>query len=89
MIGIAGERATFLVSSLASWKPFPDTNAALERLRDAGYQLGILSNIDDELIRDALEKGISGRGELKEKDVLDREHPRWKLPSERPVRCTP
>lgn len=48
---LASERATFLVSSLASWKPFPDTNAALERLRDAGYRLGILSNIDDELIR--------------------------------------
>ena len=45
------ERATFLASSLASWKPFPDTNAALERLRGTGYRLGILSNIDDELIR--------------------------------------
>ncbi len=48
---LADEHATFLVSSLASWKPFPDTNAALERLRDAGYRLGILSNIDDDLIR--------------------------------------
>ena len=48
---LAGERATFLASSLASWKPFPDTNAALERLRGAGYRLGILSNIDEELIR--------------------------------------
>jgi len=47
---LAYERGTFLVSSLASWKPFPDTNAALERLRDAGYRLGILSNTDDDLI---------------------------------------
>lgn len=47
---LAFERGTFLVSSIAHWKPFADTNAALERLRDAGYRLGILSNIDDDLI---------------------------------------
>ena len=41
---------TFLPESLPSWKPFPDTNAALERLRAAGYRLGILSNVDDDLI---------------------------------------
>jgi len=48
---LAFERGTFLVNSLPSWKPFPDTNAALERLRDAGYRLGILSNVDDDLLR--------------------------------------
>jgi 2-haloacid dehalogenase/putative hydrolase of the HAD superfamily len=47
---LAYERGTFLVTAIASWKPFPDTNAALERLRDAGYKLGILSNVDDDLI---------------------------------------
>lgn len=47
---LAYERATFLVTSLTSWKPFADTNAALERLRAAGYRLGILSNVDDDLI---------------------------------------
>jgi len=47
---LAYERATFLISSIASWQPFPDTNAALQRLRDAGYQLGILSNVDDDLL---------------------------------------
>lgn len=47
---LAYERGTFLVSALGSWKPFPDTNAALERLRQAGYRLGILSNVDDGLI---------------------------------------
>jgi len=47
---LASERATFLADSLADWQPFPDTNAALERLRDAGYRLGILSNVDDELL---------------------------------------
>jgi 2-haloalkanoic acid dehalogenase type II len=47
---LASERGTFLVDSMASWKPFPDTNPALERLRAAGYKLGILSNVDDDLL---------------------------------------
>lgn len=46
---LAYERGTFLVTSLPSWKPFSDTNPALERLRDAGYKLGVLSNVDDDL----------------------------------------
>jgi 2-haloalkanoic acid dehalogenase type II len=46
---VTRDRATFLASSLPRWTPFADTNAALERLRAAGYQLGILSNIDDDL----------------------------------------
>jgi len=41
---------SFLAESLPSWTPFPDTNAALERLRAAGYRLGILSNVDDDLL---------------------------------------
>lgn len=40
----------FLPKSLPQWKPFPDTNAALERLTAAGYKLGILSNTDDDLL---------------------------------------
>jgi 2-haloalkanoic acid dehalogenase type II len=40
----------FLAESLASWQPFPDTNPALERLRQAGARLGILSNVDDDLL---------------------------------------
>ncbi|HEX9986385.1 MAG TPA: HAD family hydrolase [Thermoanaerobaculia bacterium] len=47
---LAYERAGFLVASLPAWKPFPDTNAALERLRAAGFRLGILSNIDNDLL---------------------------------------
>lgn len=47
---LAFERGTFLVTSIASWKPFPDTNPALERLRAAGYKLGILSNVDNDLL---------------------------------------
>ena len=39
----------FLAESLPSWPPFPDTNAALERLARSGVRLGILSNVDDDL----------------------------------------
>jgi 2-haloalkanoic acid dehalogenase type II len=44
------QRAAFLAESLPGWRPFPDTNPALERLARAGYALGILSNVDDDLL---------------------------------------
>jgi 2-haloacid dehalogenase/putative hydrolase of the HAD superfamily len=43
-------RARFLPESLGDWPPFSDTNPALQRLAAAGYRLGILSNVDDELL---------------------------------------
>lgn len=47
---LAPERAGFLAESLPSWQPFADTNPALERLVAADCKLGILSNIDDDLL---------------------------------------
>ncbi|HEY6065302.1 MAG TPA: HAD-IA family hydrolase [Thermoanaerobaculia bacterium] len=47
---LAPDRARFLPDSLAEWKPFSDTNAALERLAASGLRLGILSNVDDDLL---------------------------------------
>lgn len=47
---IPEERAGFLAESLPSWPPFPDTNPALARLAAAGVKLGILSNVDDDLL---------------------------------------
>lgn len=47
---VTEEQATMLSASLPSWPPFADTNRALERLASAGIRLGILSNIDDDLI---------------------------------------
>lgn len=44
------ERCGFLAESLPSWLPFPDTNSSLERLRGLGITLGILSNVDDDLL---------------------------------------
>jgi 2-haloacid dehalogenase/putative hydrolase of the HAD superfamily len=49
------ERAGFLASSLPEWPQFADTNTALQRLKDEGYRLGILSNVDDDLLRGTLD----------------------------------
>ncbi len=46
---LENDRAGFLAESIADWRPFPDTNDALERLKRAGRALGILSNVDDDL----------------------------------------
>jgi len=48
------EGARFLPESLLRWRPFPDTGPALEALRSAGYALGILSNVDDDLLAGTL-----------------------------------
>lgn len=45
-----GESSGYLADSLPSWPAFDDTNEALERLVSMGYKLGILSNIDDDLL---------------------------------------
>ncbi|MFQ5849505.1 MAG: HAD-IA family hydrolase [Candidatus Binatia bacterium] len=50
---ITEERAAFLARSLPGWRPFPDTNPALERL-GSGFHLGILSNADDELLAETM-----------------------------------
>jgi 2-haloacid dehalogenase/putative hydrolase of the HAD superfamily len=51
---IEPSRAQFLPDSVASWQPFREVNAALDRLRDR-YEIGIVSNVDDKLL------GISRR----------------------------
>jgi 2-haloalkanoic acid dehalogenase type II len=48
------KRASFLADSLPGWQPFGDTNPALTRLAAAGYRLGILSNVDDDLLAGTL-----------------------------------
>ncbi len=52
---ISEEAAQRFASSLPAWPPFPDTDAALNRLTAAGYHLGILSNVDDDLLRGTLD----------------------------------
>ena len=44
----------FLPDSLAGWPPFADTRSALERLRRGGFALGILSNVDNDLLAETV-----------------------------------
>lgn len=44
----------FLARSLPGWEPFPDTIPALGRLDAAGFRLGIVSNVDDDLLAGTL-----------------------------------
>jgi 2-haloalkanoic acid dehalogenase type II len=46
--------AQAFAARMPSWPPFADTDAALLRLAKAGYQLGILSNVDDDLLQATL-----------------------------------
>jgi 2-haloalkanoic acid dehalogenase type II len=57
------EGAELLARSLPRWPPFPDTVPALERLARAGYRLGILSNVDRDLLA-ATMRGLGVRFEL-------------------------
>lgn len=49
-VELSPAKASFLADTLPGWQPFRDTRPALERLRRAGYRLGILSNVDDALL---------------------------------------
>jgi len=60
---IEPSRAQFLPDSVASWPPFRESNAAMERIKDR-YEIGIISNIDDKLL------GISRRHLRTELDLV-------------------
>lgn len=45
---LEGDDWGLLAGSIANWRPFPDTVAALRKLRER-YRLAIISNIDDDL----------------------------------------
>jgi 2-haloalkanoic acid dehalogenase type II len=45
-----------LVDSMRAWQPFPDTRPALERVRQAGVRLVILSNTDRDIISHTLKQ---------------------------------
>ena len=47
-LGVNEGRA--FADSIATWKPFPDTIAALQKLQQYGLRLGIISNIDDDIL---------------------------------------
>ena len=43
------------VESLPAWQPFPDVHPTLRRLREGGFRLGIISNIDEDLLERTIE----------------------------------
>jgi 2-haloacid dehalogenase len=45
---VSDEEAQSLAESMKEWPPFPDTVAALEKLKTR-FKLGIISNVDDDL----------------------------------------
>ncbi len=45
---ISEQQGSEFAQSLAQWKPFPDTVAALQSMKKK-YKLGIISNVDDDL----------------------------------------
>jgi 2-haloalkanoic acid dehalogenase type II len=51
---LSPEEAADFAARLPEWPAFADTDAALVRLAAAGYQLGILSNVDDDLLQATL-----------------------------------
>ena len=60
---IEPSRAQFLPDSVASWQPFRESNAAVDRIADR-YDIGIVSNVDDKLL------GISRRHLRAELDLV-------------------
>ncbi len=55
-IAIPEPRSGFLPESLPHWPPYADARPALLRLQGAGYRLGILSNVDDDLLETTLQR---------------------------------
>lgn len=51
---LAEGRAAFLAQGIGDWPVFDDTRPALARLAAAGYRLGVLSNVDRELLAHTL-----------------------------------
>jgi 2-haloalkanoic acid dehalogenase type II len=54
-LDISDEDALEFADSIYSWQPFPETHDALATLKEKGYKLVILSNIDNEIIRRSIQ----------------------------------
>ena len=53
--GISDKDALEFADSIFSWQPFPETHDVLTDLKQKGYKLIILSNIDNEIIEKSIE----------------------------------
>ena len=59
-IAITKKKAEWLADGLGDWTPFPDAPAALAAFRRLGFKLGILSNIDNDLLeRSVAQLGVA------------------------------
>ena len=54
-VTISEEQGAEFSRSLTRWKPFPDTNAALQSMKKK-FRLGIISNVDDDLFAETRKK---------------------------------
>ena len=54
-VNVTDEEAGIFGDSLASWPKFPDTTEALTEMKNRGYKLVILSNTDENFIRQSIE----------------------------------
>jgi 2-haloalkanoic acid dehalogenase type II len=50
------DQATILARHLPSWTPFPEVQRTLRELRDCGWRLAILSNVDADLLAPSLRR---------------------------------
>lgn len=55
-IEISEKKAECLADGLGDWTPFPDAPAALAAFRRLGFKLGILSNIDNDLLERSVDQ---------------------------------
>ena len=55
-IEISEKKAEWLADGLGDWTPFPDAPAALAAFRRLGFKLGILSNIDNDLLERSVDQ---------------------------------
>ena len=55
-IALTSQQTNVLADTMASWPVFPETGRVLQQLRDLGWRLAILSNVDDEIIAGTLQQ---------------------------------
>jgi len=49
------EEEKIFVNTLPKWPPFPETREVLRELKNRGYKLAILSNIDEDMIKESID----------------------------------
>jgi 2-haloacid dehalogenase len=55
-LGAPADEEAALARSLPTWEPFPEVPAALQKLRERGWRLAILSNTDPDFLAASLER---------------------------------